>query len=457
MSSNINLDKRLPLKQIALEIFLQTISRIDPEKLVAGQIRRDGHYLSISDELIDLAKFDCIIIIGFGKASLKMAASLRSILADRKIEGIVATNGLLGSVRITDLEVIVGGHPYPDAGSLYAASRAVELVSSADESTLIFHLISGGGSSLFEKPLDEGISLGDLQQLNKLLVTCGATIREINTVRKHLSAVKGGRLAMLAPDSKQISLYISDVNCDELSTIASDPTGPDDTTLDEFYGAIEKYGLLRKMPSSIANLISERAITETPKNDDVFFNHIKRHLLIDNKQVLSIAANLATKSGWSTEIDANNNEQHYRVVADRLLDHLRELASTNPTRPVCIVSGGEVICPVHGYGIGGRNQEFVLYCGMKLKELFPDSEIAILSAGTDGIDGNSDAAGAVVDQVSLEAQGSGLLAAEGFLESNDSYHYFKENGGSIITGPTGTNVRDLRLLFLRPSATLKNF
>jgi glycerate 2-kinase len=441
MSNNTNLDKTRPLKQMAREIFLQTISQIDPEILVNNQIKRDGNYLSISDEQIDLAQFDRIIIIGFGKASLKMATGLRSILEDREIEGIVATNGLLGSIIITDVEVIVGGHPYPDAGSLYAASRAMELVSSADESTLIFYLISGGGSSLFEHPIDENISLADLQQLNKLLVTCGATIREINTIRKHLSAVKGGRLSILAPNSVQISLYISDVNTDELSTIASDPTGPDDTTLAEFYDVIEKYDLLSKLPPSIARLISDRV---------VYFRNIKRYLLMDNRQLLSIAANLARESGWLTEIDFGNNEDYYRVVADRLLDRLRELSDGHPEESICIASGGEVSCPVTGDGTGGRNQEFALYCAAKLDELFPDSEVTVLSAGTDGIDGNSNAAGAVIDLNTMFPHDSARSMAEHFLERNDSFHYFERFGGLIITGPTGTNVRDLRLLFLRP-------
>ena len=443
-------DNNRPLKQIALDFFLQTISLIDPEKLITDQIQLQNNDLIIDNQRIDLERFDRLIVIGFGKASLKMAAGLKSILAGRKIEGIVATNGLLPSVNMSDLEVIVAGHPYPDAGSLYAAERALELVSSADDSTLIFYLISGGGSSLFEKPVDQNIALGDLQQLNKLLVNCGATIREMNTIRKHLSAVKGGRLAMLAPNSVQISLYISDVNADELSTIASDPTGPDDTTLDEFYDVIEKYDLRPKLPPSIAWLISNRVVSETPKSGAGFFRNIKRCLLMDNRQLLSIAADLTSQSAWLTEIDFGNNEDYYRVVADRLLARLRELSDEHPEKFICIVSGGEVSCPVTGDGTGGRNQEFVLYCAAKLDKLFPDSTVAVLSAGTDGIDGNSNAAGAVIDLNIMFSHDSARSMAEDFLARNDSFHFFERFGGLIVTGPSGTNIRDLRLLFLRP-------
>ena len=446
MSNNIDLDKTRPLKQIAREIFLQTILQIDPEKLLTSRLKRKDDLLTIDGEQIDLSRFDRIIVIGFGKASLKMATALQAILHDRNIEGIVATNGLMSNLTTSGIEVIIAGHPYPNEGSIYAASRAIDLVSGADSSTLIFYLISGGGSALFEKPLDDSVSLDDLQQLNRVLVNCGATIREINTIRKHLSAVKGGRLATLAPNSQQVSLYISDVNSDQLSTIASDPTGADDTTLEEFYQIVERYDLRLKLPTPIASLISDRRIPETPKGDNDCFRDFQRHLLIDNQELLTMVARLTNASGWLAAIDFNNNEDHYRMVADRLLNILQNLATDYPGKPVCLVSGGEVICPVSGAGIGGRNQEFALYCATQLNELFPDSDVAVLSAGTDGIDGNSDAAGAVVDGNTV----SSLAMAQEYLRRNDSYSYLNMIGDVVTTGPTGTNVRDLRLLFLRP-------
>jgi glycerate-2-kinase len=242
-------------------------------------------------------------------------------------------------------------------------------------------------------------------------------------------------------------LYISDVNGKQLSTIASDPSGPDETTLEEFYQIVERYDLLSKLPAPVSVLISERLIPETPKDGDDCFRNFQRHLLIYNQTMLVKVTRLITSAGWSTAVDFSDNEVHYRLVADRLLTILRDRAIKNPGKPLCLVSGGEVICPVSGDGVGGRNQEFALYCATQLNELFPDSEVAVLSAGTDGIDGNSDAAGAVVDRDTV----SSLATAQEYLNRNDSYHYLNMVGDVIITGPTGTNVRDLRLLFLRPN------
>jgi glycerate-2-kinase len=374
-----------------------------------------------------------------------MAVALESILNNRITDGLIVTNALLDNFKPERLEIIVGGHPYPNEGSWQAANRAIELVGGADDDTLIIYLISGGGSSLFERPIDDDISLGDLRKTNEVLVKCGARIREINTIRKHLSAVKGGRLAMRANGATQISFYISDVNSDELSTIASDPSGPDDTTLEEFYSIVEKYRLLSELPENIAKLISEKRVGETPKHTEAILRNIKRVLLMDNRQMLKLAADLAAKYDFSVYPDFSENEEYYRTVADRLLLQLKDLSEQHPGRAICLITGGEVSCPVKGDGIGGRNQEFVLYCATRIKEIFPNSQIAILSAGTDGIDGNSIAAGAVVDNGTISERRAAGFSPDDFLRRNDGYHYFQNYDGLIVTGPTGTNVRDLRL------------
>ena len=438
------------LKECAREIFLETIRQIDPIRLITDRVKLQNGVLIIDDQQIDLTPFNLFVVIGFGKASLKMASAIEHILGDRITAGIVVTNALHDDVELKHSEVIVGGHPYPNHGSWQVATRAIELVKSADERTLIIYLVSGGGSALFERPLGETITLDDLREMNRLLVTCGATIREMNAIRKHLSAVKGGRLAAFAPRSLQISFYISDVNRDDLSTIASDPTGPDDTTLADFHNAIQNGDLLSRLPVSIKKLVADREVPETPKGDNEILRSVKRVLLMDNAEMLAMAARLAVESGWQTDIDFGNNEEHYRIVADRLLLRLKELSDKNPDRSVCLIAGGEVSCPVTGKGRGGRNQEFALYCATKIKGMFSGCDVAVLSAGTDGIDGNSVAAGTVVNEDTLTLGGNAGLDANDFIERNDSYNYFAQLGDSIETGPTGTNVRDLRIFLLRP-------
>lgn len=438
------------LKEIARQLFLATLERIDPQRLIAERVKLRGDYLAIADERINLNDYERVFVIAFGKASLKMSVALEALLGDRLQAGVVATNALLDDVKPERLEVIVGGHPYPTEGSLRAARRAVTLARQADERTLLIFLVSGGGSSLIESPVADTISLADLRELNRLLVTCGARIREMNAVRKHLSAIKGGRLAALAPRARKLTLYISDVNRDDLATIASDPTGPDDTTLAEFYATIEGYELMPRLPASIAALVQARRITETAHADHSAFQASQRFLLMDNQEMLAIAAELAVESGWLTVVDPSNNEEHYATVADRLLNQLSSLCREHAHQPVCLVTGGEVSCPVRGRGTGGRNQELALYGATQLETFLPQYEVAILSAGSDGIDGNSQAAGAVVDQETLARAAAQGLAATEFLANNDATNFFAPLGDLLVTGPTGTNVRDLRLLLARP-------
>jgi len=387
------------MKSLARQLFLDALARIDLRVAMLAHINCDGERLRIYSDDLDLRGYTNILVIAFGKASVSMASVVANVLNKRLTAGVIVTNALpemeLGS--LANFEIFVGGHPVPNEGSLRGAKRILELLGQRDERTLVIFLVSGGGSALVEKPISDSISLDDLQQLNRLLVTSGATIREINAVRKHLSAIKGGRLAQWAYPARQVTLYVSDVNPGDFATIASSPTGPDDTTVDDVYDVIERYRLLERLPPTIARIIKARELAETPKPGDASLSRSSHHLVMDNEAALKVTEALARERELTVAVDSETIEGYYREVADRLLERLVKLRDANPERMVCLLSGGEVSCPVKGTGIGGRNQEFVLYSALKLPELAAGGEIAVLSAGTDGIDGISPAAGAVAD------------------------------------------------------------
>lgn len=439
------------MKQVARDIFLETLCRIELKSVLKAHIHRQGTRLEVYGEALDLKDYRQVFLIAFGKAALTMAGVLAEVLAEDLTEAVIVTNALPAEIPspLVRHPIILGGHPTPNEGSLAAGQRVIELLSRRDEQTLVFFLISGGGSALVEFLLFENVTLAEVQQLNRVLVTCGATIREINAVRKHLSAIKGGRLAQRAFPARQISLYVSDVNPGDLSTIASGPTLPDDTTCDDVLAVVKKYALGEKLPPAIAEIILGGHLQETPKPGDPIFCRSSHFLVMDNRTALEAAATIARQRGFIVEVDDRPNEEHYRIVADRLLARLLELGQKYPGEIVCLLTGGEVICPVSGSGVGGRNQEFVLYAAMKIGDLSVPADIAVLSAGTDGIDGISPAAGAVADRTTVARARTLGLNPEKFLANNDSYSFFAALGDVIVTGPTGTNVRDLRILLAR--------
>jgi hydroxypyruvate reductase len=307
--------------------------------------------------------------------------------------------------------------------------------------TLVLFLISGGGSALFERPVDETITLADLQEVNRVLVGCGAVIGEMNVVRRFLSAVKGGRLAAAAPRSRQISLIISDVNHDDLTTVSSGPTLRGRVTRDDFDRIVGEYRLLESFPPRVASLIKAGRLPEMPVSGEG--PPSPAYLLLDNRVALEKARRIAEDDYQCVvEIAADLVEGEVEEMAAIHLARLGALREAHPGRRVCLISGGEVICPVRGDGEGGRNQEFVLRA-IRASRL---AEVAILSGGTDGIDGRSPAAGAIADQSTLaRATAAGLDPAD-YLRRSDSYNFFAQLGSAIVTGPTGNNVRDLRIL-----------
>jgi glycerate-2-kinase len=313
---------------------------------------------------------------------------------------------------------------------------------------LIIFLISGGGSALVESPLFDEISLEDIKELNRTLTGCGASIREINTVRKHLSKVKGGRLGFLTKNSKCLAVYISDVNNGDIKSIASNPLLPDDLTLEEFYQIIEKYRLLENLPAVISNLVQRNRIPRLPQwsiKDEGKHRHI---IIAENRDALGIIAEMADRQGYEVKVDLNIVEGDYRKLADELIKELNELRQSHGGRGVCLISGGEVSCPVSGRGTGGRNQEFVLYTASRMADAGLENAV-VLSCGTDGIDGNSPAIGAVLSIDGVKLAGERKINLNNYFQTSDSHAFFLEFGGLVVTGPTGSNVRDIRIMLTR--------
>ncbi|MGH9768250.1 MAG: glycerate kinase type-2 family protein, partial [Blastocatellia bacterium] len=432
------------LQDIALEIFHRTMAAIDVESVVRGYVRLNGDRLLIGEDSVDLSRFRRVVVIAIGKAGVPMARAVEDALGDRVSDGLVATNAVIGqSPRL--LPVIIGGHPLPNPGSLEAASKALEILrANDDEETLVLFLISGGGSALFERPIDPSITLDDLQAVNRALVGCGAVIAEMNVVRRFLSAVKGGRLAAVAPRSRRISLYISDVNSDDLSTISSGPTMPSAATRADFDRIVERYDLLNKFPARVSELIAGGKLPDLPQPSAEDAYRRSHHLLLDNRGALLEAKRVAESDfGCVVEIAEDLVEGEVEQMACAHIERVSALREGHPGKLVCLLSGGEVICPVRGGGQGGRNQEFVLRAAMNLHGA---ENIVVLSAGTDGIDGNSPANGAIADGATVSRAMAMKLPPNVFCINSDSFNFFNSLGDAIITGPTGNNVRDMRIL-----------
>ncbi|HEY6402599.1 MAG TPA: DUF4147 domain-containing protein, partial [Blastocatellia bacterium] len=393
-----------------------------------------------------------LVVIAVGKASVPMALAVEDILGDRVSDGLVVTNAVIG--RPPRLwPVIVGGHPLPNSESLEAASKALDILRANDsEETLVLFLISGGGSALFELPIDATIRLDDLRAINRVLVGCGAVISEMNVVRRFLSSVKGGRLATVAPRSRQISLYVSDVNSDDLSTVSSGLTLPAETTRADFHRVLERYGLLDKFPAHVSNLIAGGKLPDLPHPPRPNAEEARRrshHLLLDNRKALVEAKRIAESDfGCVVEIAEDLVEGDVETTMLAHVERVVMLRHGHPGQIVCLLSGGEVICPIRGDGQGGRNQEFALRAAIHLHQRGL-TDVVLLSAGADGIDGNSPAAGAIADSESLRRAEEKGLSAERSLQNSDSFNFFNALGDAIITGPTGNNVRDLRILLAR--------
>jgi glycerate 2-kinase len=435
------------LKELARRIFLETLAAIDVAATMRRKLWRDGLLLRCGDEIaVDLRRFDRACVIAIGKAAHGMVEGLVPVIpSDLTFDGVVSaptqpTRGL------SALRYFVGGHPIPNRESWQAGEAILAALKSCDEKTLVFFLLSGGGSALVELPLDSNQTLEHLQQLYSALVTCGAPIAEIGIVRRHLSAVKGGRLAAAAGAATKITLAVSDVPAKQEAALASGPTLPDPTTVADVFQVLMRYGLQDQLPLTVRQWIDDGKMIETPKAGDPVFAKAHFSLLLGMDDLFHPAHHAAETKGCVTCCDNTTDDWPVEKASTFLLAQLEELRAALPGRRVALIADGEVSSPVTGDGIGGRNSAFVLACVEKIA----GRRLAVLSAGTDGIDGNSPAAGAVADGETLQrARSMGMDPADAFRRS-DAYNFFDRLEDTVITGPTGNNLRDLRILIAEP-------
>jgi len=436
------------VKQTAQHIIRETLAAIDIRATIERKLARSGSSIRAGNASIDLREFKSIVAIAYGKASYAMAQGLARVLGPEfSPEGIlVVPRG--SKIELPGWRIFIGGHPVPNEGSFAAGRAILDRLAGCDERTLIFFLISGGGSSLVEQPLDPAVTLADFDRVNSGLVTCGAPIDEINAIRKHLSATKGGRLAAAAPLSMKLTLAISDVPQGQESALASGPTLPDPTTIRDAERIAWEYKLMGKFPAAIRNAFDSHSLRETPKADDAAFVRSHFVLLLGAHELLHAAHHACEAEGYLCVCDNATDNWPVGQAVDYLLAQLAAYANANPNRCVAVLCDGELSSPVSGNGIGGRNSAFVLACVTKIA----GKKITILSAGTDGIDGNSSAAGAVADGETFERSRAAGLDPGDFLRCCDSYTFFARLGDAIVTGPTGNNLRDLRILLAEPNA-----
>ncbi|HTV59050.1 MAG TPA: DUF4147 domain-containing protein [Verrucomicrobiae bacterium] len=429
-------------KDIAREIFLYTLAAIDVPAALARHLDRSGATILCAGRRFDLNDYRRVAAFAFGKASHSMAEALTSIIApDFPPTGILVAPAQPAR-EIPGWRTFVAGHPVPDENSFAAGRAILDALAGCDEKTLVIFLISGGGSALVECPLDSHLTLADFQQLHSLLVSCGASIEEINIVRKHLSATKGGRLAGAAPRSVKLTFAISDVPEGQESALASGPTLPDPSTVAEAERILQNYALTKRLSPPLAAIIAEHHLRETPKENDPSFANAHFELVLRPHDLRHSAHHFCEAAGYVCVCDDSTDDWPVEKAARHLLDELSTAQKMNPGRRAAVVAIGELSSPVTGNGVGGRNSAFVLSCVEKIA----GENITVLSAGTDGIDGNCPAAGAVADGQTLSrARTMGLDPGEHFRRS-DAYTFFSRLGDPIVTGPTGNNLRDLRIL-----------
>jgi glycerate 2-kinase len=426
------------MRDTARSIFRDALANASISKAFERHVNCDHGVLRVREDLFDLHSYSRVLVMSLGKAAHSMVEALAEKVGT-SVEGIVASSAEPAS-QLRGFRYFRGGHPTPNEDSIRAAAAMLKTLQAQPASALIIFLVSGGGSSILEKPIDDDITLPDLVATYQALVHSGALIEEINTLRKHLSAVKGGRLAQAAFPAQQVSILVSDVPENAPDVLASGPTMPDSTTVEACYELAEKYDLANQFPASTRDLFTKRALEETPKSDDPVFRRSRWWTVLSNQSAVEEASLAAERAGFIVHIDNSCDDWDYQRAGGYLLQRVRELR--RQASPVCLISGGEVTVKVTNAGIGGRNQQFALACA----ETIVGEDITLLSAGTDGIDGNSPAAGAVVDGSTIHRAQALGLDAHAAVEKFNAYPFFKALGDAIETGPTANNLRDLRIL-----------
>ena len=431
-------------------ILKAAIDSVKPHRLIEKNVKIGDDFLIVNGQRFDLGNVAHIYVIGLGKASAAMAKKLEDVLGNRIDSGLVIVKYGHGE-KCKRISIREAGHPVLDENGLRATNEMLKIAGNAGKNDLVICLISGGGSALLEK-LPAGISLADLQKTFEKLLACGASIEEINAVRKHLSEVKGGRLAKTIAPANYLGLIISDVIGDPLEAIASGPTAPDTTTFAEAWNVVKKYNLSTELPRSVIQYLQnglQNSQHETIKPGNSVFKNVHHFILGNNFIALAAAESAATDLGdYQTMILTGKMQGESREAA-RVIAAIAEevIASGHPLpRPACLIFGGETTVTLRGKGKGGRNQEFALAALLALSHL--QENYLLLSCGTDGTDGPTDAAGAIVSpEIWRIAREKRLNPAE-FLANNDAYHFFEQTGGLIKTGPTGTNVMDIGIVLI---------
>ena len=432
----------MKLRADAKEIFMEGVRAVDPYRACYKAIKELGQHLRYED-------YQGIYIVGAGKATAPMAKAMEDIFDGRIKKGII--NVKYGfSEKLSHTEVIEAGHPIPDENGVKGASRIIELLQDLGENDLVFSLISGGGSALLVLPAGD-ITLEEKQTLTQLLLDCGASIDEINVIRKHISLSKGGQMAKAAFPAKVINLMLSDVVGDRIDIIASGPFVPDPSTFSDAWNVLKKYELIKRTPESILNHIRagiEGRVPETPKPGDRAFERVTHRIIASNMIALMACEEKAKDLGYNTIILSSMIEGETRDIARMHCAIAKEVIKTgNPVKaPACIISGGETTVTIKGNGLGGRNQEFCLASAIDIAEI--EANLVVLSGGTDGNDGPTDAAGGIVDPKTLRRGREKGMDALTYLSNNDSYHFLKETGDLLVTGPTRTNVMDVHIILI---------
>lgn len=441
-------DRLAKMRADARQIFTAGLRAVDPEMAVKRHCRIEGNRLCIGSKDFDLDAFENILVIGCGKAAAAMALAIEGLIGKRITRGLVVVkHGHLADLKRVD--IVEADHPVPDQNGQEGARRIMEMVSPAGSGDLVLCLLSGGGSALLPLPAP-GLSLADKQEANRVLIACGATIHEINAIRKHISAIKGGRLAQAVHPAMLVTLILSDVVGDDLDVIASGPCVPDASTFNDCLMILGKYDISAILPEPVFSHLKAGAageIPETPKHGDTVFERGMQLIVGSNYDAIQTAGAEAARRGYAPLI-LSTMLQGDTIEVSRLHGAIiREVLKTGHpiAPPACILSGGETTVVLRGDGRGGRNQHFAL-------ALAPDISgprfVVALCAGTDGTDGPTDAAGAVIDNTTIARAEDGGLDYRSFLDNNDAYTFFSRTGELLKTGPTNTNVMDLRVVLI---------
>lgn len=436
------------LRAAGRRIFAAALAAVDPRAAVRRHVRVEGDALRAGSAVYDLRRIRRVLVVGAGKASAAMAAAVEEILGDRVAGGLV--NVKVGHIApLRRVELCEAAHPVPDEAGTQGARRMMSFLRDASEDDLVIACISGGGSALLPLPA-EGLALAEKQEVTRQLLACGATIQEINAVRKHLSGVKGGQLAQAAAPAPVVACILSDVIGDPLDAIASGPTAPDPTTFADALRILDRYGLRETVPAAVRTHLEAGARgerPETPKPGDAIFERVTNLLVGNSAQAVEAAEVEANRLGLravvlSTTIDGETREvaRVHAAIAREVRAFGRPIAL-----PACLISGGETTVTLRGRGRGGRNQEFVLAAALALEGM---PGVVVFSAGTDGTDGPTDAAGAIADGDTCARARALGRDPEAHLRENDAYPLFEALSDLVITGPTLTNVMDLRLLLI---------